>query len=285
MNPEETSGMEQYANWKAPEQGVPEKPQEDKIATEVEGQEETETEQKKWENVTKKIQKLYIGLANEYLGDENILKKRIIDFYSDSDRLQGELQVVFKDLDEQGINKKIEEVKENFKDKTFFIEYHDKIFERIAVFQGIRKRMIEEPIATEEEYELGVYKEGLESQVRDAVCALHKKGYKTFESGFREKKDNRDQYIGMYNKKVSLPSSVINYFKEKQFTISVIKESDRTVINIHPENDNAVTVEDWKVIWDDLADKLPVAEEEDFDDVKIYGLHKRFRDRQNTLRK
>lgn len=46
----------------------------------------------------------------------------------------------------------------------------------------IRKK--ENPRADDDEYRLGEYREAIEPQVRDAVFALHKKGYETFESGY-----------------------------------------------------------------------------------------------------
>lgn len=246
--------------------------------------ENSEIKEDGMQNVTKKVQELYINLAEKYLDDENPLKAKIINFYSDFDRLQNELKVVFKGLREEEIYKKIEEVEERLNDRTFFIEHYQKIFERIEVFNNIKDRMQKNPLATQEEYDLGVYKEGLEAQVRDACFLLQKKGYKTFESGFREKEGDRDQYVGMYNKNINIPESVINYFKEKQFEISVIHHDDRTVVNIHPESSNAVTLEEWKNIWNDLVDKLPMAKKEDFNDRKKYLLHTSFRERQDNLR-
>ncbi len=247
-------------------------------------QENSEVEQEKIKNVTERVQKLYIDLANKHLDEKSPLKAKIINYYSDFNRLQNELRIVFKDLNEDEINKKIEEVEEKLNDKTFFIEHYQKTFERTEVFNNIKYRMMENPLATQEEYDLGVYKEGLETQVRDACFLLQKKGYKTFESGFREKEDNRDQYIGMYNKNIDIPKSIVDYFEEKQFEISVIHHDDRTVINIHPENANAVTLDEWKTIWNDLAEKLPVAKEEDFSYNKKYSLHTSFRQRQDKLR-
>jgi hypothetical protein len=241
-------------------------------------------EQEKMKNVTESVQKLYFELADKHLDEKSPLKEKIINFYSDFDRLQNELKVVFKGLSEGEISKKIEEVKERLNDKTFFVEHYQKIFERTEVFNGIKNRMMENPLATQEEYDLGVYKEGLETQVRDACFSLQKKGYKTFESGFREKEGNRDQYLGMYNKNIDVPESVTDYFKEKQFEISIIHHDDRTVINIHPENADAVTLDEWKKIWDELAEKLPVAKEEDFSKNKKYSLHTSFRERQDNLR-
>ena len=242
------------------------------------------TEEEKIKNITENVSRLYINLANKHLDDKNPLKEKIINFYSNFDRLQNELKFVFKNLNEEEINLKIKETEEKLNDKTFFIEHYQKIFERTKVFNGIKNRIIENPLATKEEYDLGVYKEGLEDQVEEACFSLQKKGYKTFESGFREKEGNRDQYLGMYNKNINIQKSVIDYFKEKQFEISVIRQEDRTIINIHPENPEAVTIEEWKTIWDELSEKLPVAEEEDFSKSKKYLLHTSFRERQDKLK-
>ena len=199
---------------------------------------ENHTEELK--NTVKKVQDLYIGLAEKYLDQKSTLKERIINYYSDSERLERELSVVFKGLNEQEINSEIERVSKLFENRTFFIEHNQKIHERTETFRRERERGIENPNATDEEYELGVYKEGLEMQVKDAVFALAKKGYKTFQSGFREKKD-RDQYVDMYNKNINLPDSLIQHFREKGFEISTLHQNDRTSIDIHPIYDQAVT--------------------------------------------
>lgn len=234
--------------------------------------------------VTEKVKNLYLELANTHLNDGDPLKEKIVSYYSDTPRLQKELAVVFKGLTGQEINSKIEEVAEKLSDKTLFVEHYQKIFERIDTKHNMLRRMQENPEATDEEYELGTYKEGVEQQVRDACFALNRKGYKTFESGFREKDGDRDQYIGMYNYNVELPASLIESFKEKQFDISIIREDDRTVINIHPERAEPVTLTEWKQLWDELAERLPVASPEDFSGVKAYKLHTEFREKQDALR-
>ncbi len=251
----------------------------------IEGHRRPPVENANFDTVTEKVQNLYIGLAEKYLPEKDPLRAQIISFYSDSGRLQSELQNVFSGLTRREIDAQIESAVQKLEDRTFFIEHYQKIFERTNVRNGIQQRTQEDPIATEEEYELGIYKEGLEAQVREACFSLEKKGYKTFESGFREKDGDRDQYIGMYNKEIAIPDSVTAYFAEKGFTLSVIQQDDRTQINIHPERADAVTLAEWKQIWNELAEKLPNVTGEDFNTVKKYSLHTEFRERQDALKR
>ncbi|MFA6397358.1 MAG: hypothetical protein WDK96_00740 [Candidatus Paceibacterota bacterium] len=235
-------------------------------------------------NTVKKIQDLYFGFAKKYLDEKSLLKKYILAYYSDLEVLNKELSVVFSGLNENEINKKIEKRSKLFENKTYFIEHNQKIFERMETSRREERREINNPLATNEEYELGVYKDGLEIQVRDAVFLLAQKGYKTFQSGFREKSD-RDQFIDVYNKNINLPYQLLEYFKEKGFKISVFNQDDRTSVDIHPSTSNPVTLEKWKIIWDDFARKLPVAQPENFDNISIYSAHSDFRRKQDSLRK
>lgn len=243
-----------------------------------------EKQQEISEEVVKRVQHLYIGLAEKYLPEEDRLRKRIVDYYSGTERLRQELSFVFKDMDEKEIDNKINKVEQLFQSRTLFIEHYQKIFERSDAMKRNKIRGKENPIATDEEYEAGTYKDGLEMQVRDAVFAFMKKGYKSFESGFREKDTNRDQYIGFYNKKVNLMEDVIGYFRDKGFEITVVNDYDRTTINIHPTLEEAIMLEEWKEIWDELAEKIDRADLENFDQIEIGTLHSYFRESQDNLR-
>ncbi len=237
-----------------------------------------------FENIVKLMQDLYIGLAEKHLPEESSLRKRIIEYYSDTSRLQEELSAVFKDVTQKEAAKRIQEVASKFEDQTFFIEHYQKIFERTDTFARNRQRAQENPIASQEEYDAGAYKEGLETQVSDAMFALRRNGYQTFESGFRE--DNtRDQYVGMYNKKVILPDSLRAQLKNKNFAITLIPHSDRTIINIHPLSSEPVSLEVWKAIWDEFSASMPKAEQEDLSVAQTYSYHNDFRQRQDVLKK
>ncbi len=238
-----------------------------------------------WPLITYEYSRLYLDLADKHLEKDDPLRARIVDYFSESERLEHELRTLFAGLDDDEIHQRMEDVAKQLFDRTFFVEHYQKIFERMDAHNGIKERTIERPMATQEEYDLGTYKEGLERQVRDACFLLSKKGYKTFESGFREKEDDRDQYLGVSNKTVEIPDEVIARLKEKQFEVSIIRQNDRTIINIHPEKTDAVTLEEWEEIWNELARGMPAAKSEDFSGVKIYELHRTFRERQDVLRR
>jgi hypothetical protein len=246
------------------------------------------------EAVTEEVQDLHISLAKEYLPEGNELRNRIIDFYSDTERLTGELSRVLEGLSQSEIDERLSNMKERFKTPSSFVEYFSKKFldkpdhpQRQEEFNAAQKRAEERreenPIATEEEYELGVYKQALETQVQDAVFALFEKGYMPFESGFREN-TNRDQYIGVYNQEVEAPDDLINDLQKEGFEISTEHRSDRTIINIHPTSGEFVSLSEWKEVWDELAERMPEAPKEDLSDVKEYIYHSEFREYQDKLR-
>src|SRR3989339_1785207 len=78
-------------------------------------------------------------------------------------------------------------------------EFHNLTTKQIELFRScakLRKSIVEQmrkdierrkeqnPIATEEELNMGAYQESIEPQVREAVLRLRRKGYTTYESGF-----------------------------------------------------------------------------------------------------
>ena len=130
--------------------------------------------------------------------------------------------------------------------------------------EGVYKRMLKNPEASEEEYRLGRYREQIESQVRDAVFKLLEKGYTPFESGFDELHD-ASQYIGMSLD--SLTESDISALKkslEGKFkglsNISVTNEGGRLSICLYPEN-KLMTLFGWKIVWDTVSDSIPEIKE------------------------
>src|SRR3989338_5089320 len=85
-------------------------------------------------NAVKDIQDLYIGLAERHLPEDNPLRMRVIEYYSDTPRLEEELSVVFKDATDETIKSQLREAAKKFEDRTLFIEYYQKIFERTDTF-------------------------------------------------------------------------------------------------------------------------------------------------------
>ncbi len=67
----------------------------------------------------------------------------------------------------------------------------------------LEERIKTNPIPTEEESNLGLFKERLEPQVRDVLLDLHAKGYHTMSSGFNPYEPTK-QSISFYND-VQLP--------------------------------------------------------------------------------
>lgn len=236
------------------------------------------------EDIVRKEQDLHVRYAKEYLPEGSKLREEIIDFYSDTDRLKDELSNVYQGMSQEEIETRLEEKKDRYDDNTRFVEEFQKKFERTKAHRRRRKRLQESPKASEAEYELGVYKDALEWQVQDAVFELQEKGYRTFQSGFREAVDNRDQFVEMYNTKVDLPESAIEEFKEEEFEISLIEYDNSTEINIRPLSDEPVFLEEWKEVWDDLAEAMPEADDEDLSDRQEYGYHRDFRRRQDEMR-
>lgn len=211
------------------------------------------------DDVVRKVQSIILTAANKNLVEQSALKAYVIKRYSNFDALKKEHKFSLgdRDLHTIDVEKKLEEMTTAFEDKTFFIEQMQMLKEKEDTADRREQRIKENPLADEEELKVGAYREDLESQVSDAVFKLQKKGYDTFESGFRE---GRNQYIGMYNKDIAIPESIIEYFKEKSFTVSLVEKEDRAIINLLPLKDEPVLLEEWKVIWDDFVDKMPVVE-------------------------
>ena len=243
------------------------------------------------EEVTRRIQDIYITSAEKYLSDNEELRNAVIDYYSDTERLQKELTNVFTRSTKDEVEEKIDAIAQMFKDKDTFvnevskhIESFQSTTERKNSFIRRNRRMEENPIATDEEYDAGTYRDSLESQVADAVFTLRDKGYLTFESGMSESNTNREQFIGMYNKNVFIPEKLTLSLKEKGFLIFLKHFDDRTQIRIKPLDEN-VPLSRWKKIWDEVAEQLPKAEKENLKNIRIWQYHKEFREFQNRMRK
>ena len=129
--------------------------------------------------------------------------------------------------------------------------------------QEVSDRVSHNPHATQEEYDLGVFREALETQVRDAVFALLKKGYAPVYSGF--------DMAHRHKEAVVLGADTVIVYKEhilgKPHTPEKAKEMLKmlsgkqhsaitgfTVIDTETDNTTSKTVE-TKVFFRDLTDK------------------------------
>jgi len=234
--------------------------------------------------VARQIADMYLEAAKNYLDEGDLLKIRIANYYSERPETEQELINVLRKINESEIYDYVLNVKEFTGDPRRFIERMEKLYELQDVHNRRRQLATHDRIATDEEYELGVYADFIESQVRDAIFTLHDKGYRTFQSGFKEKND-RDQFIDFYNKNISVPEETLKYLKEKSVEIKIESFYDRTTLTLHPTRPDAVRLTEWKEIWDTLVKSLPKADNETVSDGKPPLEHLDFRRRQDLLRK
>ena len=224
---------------------------------------------------------MYFTAAVKYLPENDPLRKYIIDFYSDTERLTDEFSHLFKSLNNEQIEAKIREYSDLCENKTLFVERMQKFKARQDSFARQKEWIERNPLADNEEYEAGAYRDELESQVSDAVFALRKKNYNTFQSGFSERK-SRDQFMDFYNKGITIPALITEHFKDS-FKFTVTEESDRTTVNIEPLKSEPVSLEEWKSVWDYFAREMPVTK--NAEPTEEYTVHSEFRKNQDILRR
>lgn len=130
-------------------------------------------------------------------------------------------------------------------------------------------RIVANPLATDEEYALGAYAESIESQVRDAVFDLQKKGYLPMESGFLDLVEG-SQYIGIVNREgvnpENIKDSLVNPLDDdikklfqlllKKISVDVLDKQGRIQIVLVPK-EQELTLTEWKKIWDYVAHCVP----------------------------
>lgn len=167
-------------------------------------------------------------------------------------------------------------------------EFHNLTPEQIALFQAFAKlrketheqmqqelivRKEKNPIATEEELNIGAYQESIEPQVREAVLSLRRKGYTTYESGFH----------GFNGQKISFEK---DYLVPEELTDKI--EIEGVNIEIKPNSisfscNQYLELGEIKKIWDQIEQNLPELEEP----AEPCNLTqaKSFREKQKQLRK
>lgn len=229
------------------------------------------------------VSDLYIKAAEQYLGEDDLLRKRIVDFYSKRTETEEELLRLLSKKSETEIDNYIQNTKIFTNDPTKFIEGMEKMYTLQDVRRYRREVIDEDYLATEEEYMLGAYAGVLEPQIRDAIFTAQKKGYRTFQSGFKEKNE-RDQFIDFYNKKIIIPDFTIRYLQEKSIQVKVETFDDRTTLTLHPIGDKPIRLYEWKEVWDRLIDSLPLADPEMVPNMKLPGEHISFRSKQDQLK-
>ncbi len=122
--------------------------------------------------------------------------------------------------------------------------------------QNLKERIETNPIPTEEETSLGLFKERIEPQVRDALFDLHRKGYHTLSSGF-DYKDPSKQNICFYDE-VQLSEEVKKLLESLGVKISSVpfrdRESNYWKIEFTAEKPD---LESLKIMWDKISKLMP----------------------------
>lgn len=115
----------------------------------------------------------------------------------------------------------------------------------------VKERKDKNPKATDEELSAGVYREGLEPQVRDAVFVLRRKGYTTYESGF----GGGDRQIISFEKKqlenFKLPEDLVQRLAD----LGVKAEIQPNRVSLYFEK--FFELSEIKKIWDEIVETLP----------------------------
>jgi hypothetical protein len=154
------------------------------------------------------------------------------------------------------------------------------IEEMIRDASQVRERLLQSPVATDEEYRLGAYKESIVSSLRDAVFVLAEKGYAPVASGFKEYRTG-SQYLclDLEPRKDYLPLfKALEDLKGWSFEA----RQGKIYITVTP-SDPKMAPDAWKALWDDIARRAPqLPGEKAFCDSGLSG--RRFRKAQMSMK-
>ncbi len=153
--------------------------------------------------------------------------------------------------------------------------------------EEVTERIQHNPFAYEEELDAGVYREDIESQVRDALFAFRRKGYNTFESGFGDLVTG-EQYIGFGKTNIEttrvIPKELTVELSRRNISLVIKKSDDRYSLCLTPTA-SLPSLEDWKEIWDIVAEQILPART----DVHSKNVHTKisleFREKQEKMRR
>lgn len=127
----------------------------------------------------------------------------------------------------------------------------------------VEKRKEENPLPTAQEVLMGCYSEQLEKQTREAVLTLRKKGYNTVESGFRDTLMGSQFFHLKEEVQTTVPEELIKEMKER-FGVDMVFDRDRAHTHIEFVPNNYKSLEEWKEVLDEFAEKMPAVKEAGF---------------------
>ncbi len=116
-----------------------------------------------------------------------------------------------------------------------------------------KERIANNPKATDEEYRLSVYREWIEPPSRDAVFALYRKGYPTYESGFGGAENQNMRFNPAVPELESYtPSEAVqSAFQEMGAKLLINQEAVSFTMT------KLLSDEELKMLWDLLAEDIP----------------------------
>ncbi len=117
--------------------------------------------------------------------------------------------------------------------------------------EELANRIKGDPIPAEEEIRLGIYKEMLEPQVRDAVLTLERKGYAPFLSGFSGYEKQNIGFRGELPEHFAFSEELTEKLAQHEMTLAV------TPGEISFSYRHLPSVEELKEAWDAIANELP----------------------------
>ncbi len=117
--------------------------------------------------------------------------------------------------------------------------------------ENFKQRIQTNPEPTEEEWQMGAYKEEIEPQVSGAVMSLRKKGYDTYESGFYGPEMQRIGFYGEPLQNFQLSRETQDLIKAKGFEVKILPDG------IELYYGRKLELDELQEVWDQIAQDLP----------------------------
>lgn len=115
----------------------------------------------------------------------------------------------------------------------------------------LRKR--DRPALTDEENDLGCYLEDIEPQVREAVLAARRKGYRTIASGFAGVGELQHLHFGEAQDPSILPPELVDALANRDVSVWLDPRGD-TLLYTSKKN---LSMEELASVWKEITDAMP----------------------------